>query len=268
MYKTNDDVYKRVFEHSTMLEQHYFFISAQGSWNYGLGYEGSDVDTKAAVFPLFKEIALNQKPISTTYVTENNEHIDIKDVRNMFNEFWKQNPAYVELLFSKYIYVNPYFKDLWNEVVELRDRIAYYDRRSAVKTICGQAIARYNDLEKLSPCQEEVVKKYGYSGKQLCHLLRMIDVFINLRDELPYGEVLTTFPVYSKDLLMAAKKQELKYEYAMTYADTALNFIGLEAGKYLEKDYPIDRGVREKVDEILVRLLQREFELQFYTNLL
>ena len=56
-------------------------IFLQGSQNYGLDYEGSDVDTKLIVVPTFKDIAMNKKPVSTTHVRNNNEHIDWKDVR-------------------------------------------------------------------------------------------------------------------------------------------------------------------------------------------
>ena len=36
----------------------------QGSQNYQLDYEGSDVDTKLIVVPSFKDICLNKKPFS------------------------------------------------------------------------------------------------------------------------------------------------------------------------------------------------------------
>ena len=53
MYKTYLDIINRVEEHKRRVEQlghNYFFVALQGSWNYGLGYEGSDVDTKQEVY--------------------------------------------------------------------------------------------------------------------------------------------------------------------------------------------------------------------------
>lgn len=58
-------------------------VALQGSQNYGLDYEGSDVDTKALLVPSFEDIVFNKKPISTTHVRHNDEHIDLKDVRLM-----------------------------------------------------------------------------------------------------------------------------------------------------------------------------------------
>lgn len=39
----------------------------QGSGNYNLDYEKSDVDTKLIVTPTFREIVFNKSPISTTH---------------------------------------------------------------------------------------------------------------------------------------------------------------------------------------------------------
>ena len=56
-------------------------IFLQGSQNYGLDTENSDIDTKLIVTPTFEDLALNKQPQSTTHVRANAEHIDIKDIR-------------------------------------------------------------------------------------------------------------------------------------------------------------------------------------------
>ena len=65
-------------------------IFYQGSGNYGLDYEGSDVDTKLIVTPTFEDIAMNKKAVSTTHIRENEEHIDFKDIRLYIQTFRKQ----------------------------------------------------------------------------------------------------------------------------------------------------------------------------------
>lgn len=64
-------------------------IFYQGSGNYGLDYEKSDIDTKLIVIPSFEDIAFNHKPVSTTHVRENDEHIDFKDIRLYMQTFRK-----------------------------------------------------------------------------------------------------------------------------------------------------------------------------------
>ena len=70
----------------------------QGSQNYNLDYEGSDIDTKAIMLPSFSDFVLNAKPLSTTHIMENNEHVDFKDIRLMFDCIKKQNVNFVEIL--------------------------------------------------------------------------------------------------------------------------------------------------------------------------
>ena len=88
-------IIKRVQEHyeeaKTLINSnHIVGVFYQGSGNYGLDYEGSDVDTKCITTPTFKEIALNKKPLSTTHIRENDEHIDLKDIRLYIQTFRKQ----------------------------------------------------------------------------------------------------------------------------------------------------------------------------------
>ena len=75
----------------------------QGSQNYNLDYEGSDIDTKVIVIPNFTDFVLNAKPISTTHIMENDEHVDFKDIRLMFDCIKKQNVNFVEILFTPYL---------------------------------------------------------------------------------------------------------------------------------------------------------------------
>lgn len=60
-------------------------IFYQGSGNYGLDYEGSDVDTKLIVTPTFKDIAMNKNPVSKTHIRAND------DIRLYIQTFKKQN---------------------------------------------------------------------------------------------------------------------------------------------------------------------------------
>lgn len=81
-------IMKRLKEHYQILQEKGYEIVGlflQGSQNYNLDYELSDVDSKAIVLPSLDDILLNKPMTSTTLVLDNNEHIDIKDIRVMFN---------------------------------------------------------------------------------------------------------------------------------------------------------------------------------------
>lgn len=99
----------------------------QGSQNYNLDYEGSDIDTKAIMLPSFSDFVLNAKPLSTTHIMENNEHVDFKDIRLMFDCIKKQNVNFVEILFTPYSIINPEYADLFQPVLDAREEIARYN---------------------------------------------------------------------------------------------------------------------------------------------
>ena len=83
-------IFDRLKEHyNHLVEKGYDIVclTLQGSQNYNLDTYGpdytSDIDSKAIVLPNLNDIAHNRSPISTTLIMENEEHIDVKDIRIM-----------------------------------------------------------------------------------------------------------------------------------------------------------------------------------------
>ena len=174
------NIMKRVQEHYDEALQYFpedqiVGIFLQGSQNYELDYEGSDVDTKLIVVPTFKDICLNKKPVSTTQIRENDEHIDWKDVRKYIEEFRKQNLNFLEILFTEFYILNPMYADEWNRLVEAREFIAHLNPFRAVKSMKGIAHEKYAAMEKPYPSKLAIIEKYGYDGKQNSHLERVDD---------------------------------------------------------------------------------------------
>ena len=260
---TEKDVMNRVREHAKevdLLRHDFFFISAQGSWNYELGYENSDVDTKAVILPRFEEFVLNKDALSTTHILSNNEHIDLKDIRVMFKNFWKQNINFLEVLFSKYCVVNPNYQEEWEQLTNLRERIAHYNNWYAVKGMCGLATEKYAALYKPYPAQVEIVEKYGYSGKQLHHLMRMVNFLTGYVNDLSFEECLTFFPIYEKDMLMSAKRQEFSLEEVNYFANRSISQLEELRTNYLSSNpNVIDEEVKQEVEKILFKILRKKF---------
>lgn len=150
-------------------------IFLQGSQNYQLDIETSDVDTKLIVTPTFQEIAFNKKPVSTTFIRSNDEHIDFKDIRLMIECFKKQNLNFLEILFTRYHFCNPLYMREWQRLVNERERIARYNPYQTVKSMKGIAMEKFHALEHPYPSKIEILKKYGFDPKQLHHLLRVED---------------------------------------------------------------------------------------------
>jgi hypothetical protein len=156
-------------------EEHIVGVFLQGSQNYELDYEGSDVDTKLIVVPSFKDICLNKKPVSTTHVRANDEHTDWKDVRLYMETFRKQNLNFLEILFTDFYIINPMYKEEWDRLVAAREFIARMNVHRAVKSMKGIAMEKYHAMEHRYPAKADIIEKYGYDGKQVSHLIRVYD---------------------------------------------------------------------------------------------
>lgn len=167
-------------------------VFLQGSWNYNLGWEESDVDTKAIILPTFEEIALGRKPVSTTYIMENGEHIDLKDIRLMFDCFKKQNINFVEILFTPYFVMNPKYKHEFQWMFDNRDKIASYDVNRLISCVKGQLWNETSRMFKETPGTERNMKLYGCDVKSLSHIIRYMDFFKSyIVDKKSYSDSLT-----------------------------------------------------------------------------
>ena len=145
----------------------------QCSQNYNLDYEGSDIDTKAIMLPSFSDFVLNAKPLSTTHIMENNEHVDFKDIRLMFDCIKKQNVNFVEILFTPYSIINPEYADLFQPVLDAREEIARYNNYAGMNCIMGMALEKQKAMEHPYPATMDKIEAFGYDPKQLHHALRL-----------------------------------------------------------------------------------------------
>lgn len=195
----------------------------QGSQNYHLDDENSDIDTKLLAVPSLKDLAYNKSPINHTFVRENNEHIDFKDIRLYMDMFRKQNINFVEILFTDFYVVNPTYKHLWQRlIVDNRELIGRYNPYQAVMCMAGNAAEKYKRLSWCYPSREEIVAKYGYDPKQLTHLLRFEDFLERYIAEEPYEDC-----IIPKNLekLWEAKKGVYSLDEATKIADAAFMHI-------------------------------------------
>jgi hypothetical protein len=177
---TREEIMSRLNDHYNEALEHFpedqiIGIFLQGSQNYGLELPTSDVDTKLIIAPSFEEIAMNTKPVSTTYIRANDEHIDFKDIRLYMQTFRKQNLNFLEILFTPFYIINPKYKDEWMRLVNARESIANFNRYRGVQSMKGIALEKFYAMEHRYPSKIDIIDKYGYDPKQLHHLLRVED---------------------------------------------------------------------------------------------
>lgn len=217
----------------------------QGSQNYGLAYENSDVDTKLIVLPNFNEIAFNKKPVSTTHIRENEEHIDFKDIRLYMQTFRKQNLNFLEILFTSYKIVNPDYAPYWDVLINHREDIAHYNLYRAAKSMKGIALEKYHALQHEYPSKADVLAQWGYDPKQLHHLLRVEECLMRYIEGESYEDCLQP---RDKEYLISVKRGLYNVDEAVAKADEAMKHITEGADAFCES-HPDEYN--KKTDELL-----------------
>ena len=194
----------------------------QGSQNYGLDYEGSDIDTKLIVVPDFKDICLNKKPVSTTHVRANDEHTDWKDVRLYMETFRKQNLNFLEILFTDFYVINPMYADQWWRLIEKREEIARMNPFRAVKSMKGIAMEKYHAMEHKYPSKIDVIAEWGYDPKQLHHLLRVEEY---LGRYIAGDSYVSCLRPHEPEYLVSVKRGKYDLDTARVIAKTAIDNV-------------------------------------------
>lgn len=252
-------IFKRLKEHYKEIDGKYEIVGLflQGSQNYGLDiYDDdykSDIDTKAIVLPTLKDIVMNAPPISTTLVLENNEHIDLKDIRVMFDTFKKQNVNFIEILFTKFRLINPKYKDLWKKLTDKREDIARLDYNKALNCQCGMSEQKYVALKHPYPTIADKIDKFGYDPKQLHHILRMNDFIKKYVKGKSYEECLVPD---NKERLIEIKKGVLPLEEAEILAKE-LNEETYRIAQQNKSNEPIKQEAVDLLDEVKFEAMER-----------
>jgi hypothetical protein len=152
-------------------------VFLQGSQNYCCDIYTeeyrSDVDTKAIILPSLDDIVRGSSPFSHTHVRANNEHIDIKDIRVMFENFRKQNSSYLEILFTDFKIINPKYEALMAELLSQAENIARAHPNQALRCFSGMSMEKLKALTHPYPSIKDKIDKFGYDPKQLHHILRL-----------------------------------------------------------------------------------------------
>ena len=265
----NRDEYimSRLLEHYQQIKDKYEVVGIfiQGSQNYNLDiYDEdykSDIDTKAIVLPSFDDIISNKDPVSTTLVLDNNEHIDIKDIRIMFNTFLKQNINFIEILFTKYKIMNPKYKELFNPMFINREKIAHYDINKALTCQCGMSQEKYIALKHPYPTIKDKIDKYGYDPKQLHHIIRMNDFIKKYVKGVPYEQCL--IPDDPQELIDIKKGIYSLYE-----AEIKAQLVNKETYEIAKANISEDNKRDEEVIEILNKVKENILKKRFKEELI
>lgn len=261
----DNQIMNRLQEHlESVLNEHpvnWFVICLQGSQNYGLADEESDIDSKLLVIPSLKELTLNTKTLNKVHIMEDNdEHCDIKDVREYFKIFRKSNINFVEILFTDYWIVNEKYQDLWLDLRRHAEDLARYNPYAAVSCMKGMASEKLHALCHEYPSRMPWIEKYGFDPKQLSHLFRIkyfVDAYIA---GLPYRDCIYLKDSEKRERLLDVKRTglNLTLSCAKELAEDCFETISKTINEFRQVNLnKPDKELDKYLDDLLYDLISR-----------
>lgn len=281
IYKRNSEkILNRINEDYRLLESKGYEVVGvflQGSQNYNLDYEGSDIDTKAIVLPSFHDLIFNTKPVSTTLILPSNEHkrsdvtlpaimtgehIDVKDARVMFELWRKQNINFTEVLFSQAYVLNPKYENVMQEIINSREYIAHANTHATISCIVGVMHEKQHAMTHPYPAVKDKIDKYFYDPKQLHHIIRLKDFMTRYAE----GELFESALIANDhDYLIQVKAIPPLYninealKIADKYVDWADKFKKEYFAAHEKQEYSLDNIFNKAMETMLKRYYTEEF---------
>lgn len=144
------------------------YIGLNGSQNYSLDDESSDIDLRAIVLPTIEQVIRREK-ISIKYSTEIGD-VDVKDVMTYYEVVRKGNFSFIEPMQTKWFIGDKYLRGLFGTI-----KLNYM-------SLYGDVFSKIKVFRHPFPSKNKEISKWGYDPKQLHHVYRLIDL-LELKDE-------------------------------------------------------------------------------------
>lgn len=261
------DIYSKVCDHAWFVEHHEsigttqpFVTILRGSQNYGLDTPESDVDTETILIPTLKDVLTTKDSISKTLIYPDESHCGIRDIREMIGIWKKQNPTFLELLFSPYVRIHTLdcrYKKLWDELVAWREKIARYNEYRFVHSIMGNIQTKYKAFDTLTDAHAAALEKYGYVPKELHHMMRLHYLLMDYINEVPFSRCLTQDNESIHDFLMLLKNGKIPLEKATKLKEDiyihSMELVASYSDTHIERKNP---AVEEFLNDFVVRVFK------------
>lgn len=155
-----------------------------GSQNYNCDLENSDVDTKCILISDLYHLALHPYKTTNLYVyseeREEPEFCECMTIQHMVANWKKQNPNFLEVMFTQFACINPMYYDEWARFLikeGYREKIARYDVRAGVLSVAHQAI--------------NTIHQNPMNGKKIGNAVRLVRLLENYTAGVDYAHCIS-----------------------------------------------------------------------------
>ena len=270
-------VRKRLKEHLDEALQNpkihdWFMIAVNGSYNYNMDTQQSDIDSKLLVIPSLEQL-VNGKSLNYLHcMSDNGEHVEVKDIRHYFATMLKQNINFVETLYAQVWIINPVYMRLFHYLFEMRDVISGCNPIATIHCIQGTAHQKYKQMLQSSPARAAEIENYGFDRKSLHHLVRCVFFGEYYMEGTSYQECLQNNDVPNiRRMIMNLKTTTvLNREYAINIAEDMLNGFDTKVDSYLttikpfQKDFSaLAADVKDFLDTLAFEIIKQSIAKEY-----
>lgn len=266
-------IYRRLQEHlkealtSNSNIYDWFMIAVNGSYNYNMDTPQSDIDSKLLVIPSLEQLVFKKELNYVHHMSDNDEHVEVKDIRHYFATMLKQNINYVETLYAQVYIINPKYDKYFDYIYQMRDVISSCNPIATIKCVQGTAHQKYEQMLKMSPAREQDIVKLGYDKKSLHHLARCALFGSRFMKGTPYKECLRNDEIpHNRDYIKYLKtpRNTCSKEQAIENAKLSLEILDQETENYLaaiescKKDFAILAAqIKDILNEIAFQMIKQ-----------
>lgn len=261
-------VRKRLKEHLDEALQNpkihdWFMIAVNGSYNYNMDTPQSDIDSKLLVIPSLEQLVSGRSLNYLHCMSDNGEHVEVKDIRHYFATMLKQNINFVETLYAQVWIVNPVYMRLFHYLFEMRDVISGCNPIAAIHCIQGTAHQKYKQMLQSSPARAADIERYGFDRKSLHHLVRCVFFGEYYMEGTNYQECLQNndVPNIRRMIISLKTTTVLNREYAISIAEDMLDGFDEKVDSYLDTIKPFQKDFSALAADVKVFLDTLAFEI-------
>lgn len=138
-------------------ENNVFFVFLYGSQNYELHSEDSDVDTKAVIFLQQNDLILRKELWTPQFIDRGLCYLT--DLYTFLDELVNYVPRAIEVFISKQIYVNPMYKDLFQELMSYQNYLLHRNPHKCIQQFFDLAWEHYRIYSE-NPTAKELTHAY------------------------------------------------------------------------------------------------------------
>ena len=270
-------VRKRLKEHLDEALQNpkihdWFMIAVNGSYNYNMDTPQSDIDSKLLVIPSLEQLVSGKSLNYLHCMSDNDEHVEVKDIRHYFATMFKQNINFVETLYAQVWIVNPVYMRLFHYLFEMRDVISGCNPIATIHCIQGTAHQKYKQMLQSSPARAAEIENYGFDRKSLHHLVRCVFFGEYYMEGTSYQECLQNNDVPNiRRMIMSLKTTTvLNKEWAIDIAEDMLDGFDEKVDSYLDTIKPFQKDfsalaadVKDFLDTLAFEIIKQSMAKEY-----